>query len=88
MKVKKRKEKWEAEFYDGTVIPERVEQEFGHVEDNRDWGNYFTVSKYNADQRQWEDWDVHANHWLVWSSFGKVKVLDQETFEEKYEEDD
>lgn len=88
MKVKKKKEQWQAASYDGSGVPEDIKAEFENSQEERDWGRpYLTVSRYNQKKREWEDFDVQIGQWFVWSSYGKIKVLDRWDFEEKFEED-
>lgn len=87
MKVKKRKPRWEAARYDGSGVPDDIAAAFDYAKEESGFGYpYLCVPKYDSDKCQWVDYDVHVGQWLVWSNFGKVKVLSQEEYDEEFEE--
>jgi hypothetical protein len=83
VKVKKRKEQWEAAYWDGAVIPEDIEQEFTVEQGSNGW--WLFVKRYNPDTRVYDEWDVPSGHYLVWSNRGKVKIMYKDEFEENWE---
>ncbi|UDL16651.1 hypothetical protein SEA_ATUIN_258 [Arthrobacter phage Atuin] len=91
MKVKPKIETWQAVHWTGQGIPEEIYDDFSHcdvVSNHVGSGWHMQVSRWDQEAADWVDYEIYKYHWLVWSSFGKVEVLDDDEYKARFEEDD